>query len=63
MKARGMDEEFSTQWGGAPPSVPAAVIAWLACSDEARELNGELVLAQRVALKRQLHPDWRGAKH
>ncbi len=63
MKARGMDEEFSSQWGGAPPSVPAAVIAWLASSEEAKELHGELVLAQRVALKRQLHPDWRPPKN
>ena len=51
LKAKGMDEGFAAQWGGAPSSVPAAVLAWLATSDEAKELNGELILAQRVALK------------
>jgi NAD(P)-dependent dehydrogenase (short-subunit alcohol dehydrogenase family) len=44
---------------GAPPSVPAAVIAWLATSPEAAALNGQTVHAQRVALERALHPDWR----
>jgi NAD(P)-dependent dehydrogenase (short-subunit alcohol dehydrogenase family) len=43
----------------APPSVPAAVIAWLA-SDEGVDVdNGSTVRAQREALKRGLHPDWR----
>lgn len=44
---------------GAPPSVPAAVIAWLATSPEAGALNGQTVRAQKVALERGLHPDWR----
>ena len=44
---------------GAPPSVPAAVIAWLATAPEADELNGQTVKAQRVALERGLHTDWR----
>jgi NAD(P)-dependent dehydrogenase (short-subunit alcohol dehydrogenase family) len=47
------------RYPGAPPSVPAAVIAWLAVSPEAEELNGQTVLAQRLALDRDLHPDWR----
>ncbi|MFT5444431.1 MAG: NAD(P)-dependent dehydrogenase (short-subunit alcohol dehydrogenase family) [Myxococcota bacterium] len=42
----------------APPSVPAAVIAWLA-DEAAAEWNGDTVFAQKVALKRALHPDWR----
>jgi NAD(P)-dependent dehydrogenase (short-subunit alcohol dehydrogenase family) len=46
---------------GAPPSVPACVIAWLATSDDASGLNGQTVLAQRLALKNGLHPDWRVA--
>lgn len=62
MKAKGMDEEFAAQWGGAPPSVPAAVISWLAQSEDARALNGEMVSAQVTALKRQLHADWRPPK-
>lgn len=44
---------------GAPPSVPAAVIAWLAVSPDAALLNGQTVKAQRFALEHQLHPDWR----
>lgn len=50
---------------GAPPSVPGAVVAWLAggrdgiTADERKELNGTTVLAQRVARQRSLHPPWR----
>ncbi len=45
---------------GAPPSVPAAVIAWLA--DHADEVeNGQTVRAQKLALTLGLHPDWRPA--
>jgi NAD(P)-dependent dehydrogenase (short-subunit alcohol dehydrogenase family) len=47
------------RYPGAPPSVPAAVVAWLATSPEAAELNGQTVKAQRFALDRRLHPDWR----
>ncbi len=43
---------------GAPPSVPAAVIAWLADHPDEMD-NGQTVLAQKVALDRSLHPDWR----
>jgi NAD(P)-dependent dehydrogenase (short-subunit alcohol dehydrogenase family) len=45
-------------YSGAPPSVPGAVIAWLA--DHPGEVeNGQTVRAQKVALTHQLHPDWR----
>ena len=50
---------------GAPPSVPGAVVAWLAGGrdgitvDERKQLNGTTVLAQRVARQRSLHPAWR----
>ncbi len=43
---------------GAPPSVPAAAIAWLADHPEEME-NGQTVRAQKLALTRQLHPEWR----
>ncbi len=49
------------QFGGAPPSVPAAVIAWLASSDQADAFLGQTVSAQRVALDQRLHDDWRTA--
>lgn len=50
---------FEGRYRGAPPSVPASVVAWLATDEEADALNGETIVAQRVALERALHPDWR----
>jgi NAD(P)-dependent dehydrogenase (short-subunit alcohol dehydrogenase family) len=47
------------KYHGAPASVPAAVVAWLATSLEALDLNGQTVEALRLALQRGLHPDWR----
>ncbi len=47
------------RYSGAPPSVPAAVIAWLASDPAAKGLNGKTVEAQRFALEHGLHPDWR----
>jgi len=45
---------------GAPPSAPAAVIAWL--PDHPGEVeNGQTVRALKVALDLGLHPDWRVA--
>jgi NAD(P)-dependent dehydrogenase (short-subunit alcohol dehydrogenase family) len=52
------------RYPGAPPSVPASVVAWLADRDtaakrsERAELNGTTVSAQRFARQRGLHPDW-----
>jgi len=47
------------RYPGAPPSVPAAVIAWLGTAAEAEALNGQVVVVQRFARERNLHPDWR----
>ena len=45
---------------GAPPSVPAAALVWMA--DHTEELdNGQTVRAQKLALTHGLHPDWRPA--
>ena len=45
---------------GAPPSAPAAAIAWVA--DHADEMeNGQTVKALKLVLSRGLHPDWRDA--
>jgi NAD(P)-dependent dehydrogenase (short-subunit alcohol dehydrogenase family) len=49
------------KYPGAPPSVPAAVIAWLASDAGAAELNGQTISAQRFARDRSLHADWRRA--
>ena len=43
---------------GAPPSVPAAVVAWLASDPEAATLTGQTVTAQKFAKDRGLHPRW-----
>ncbi|HEX3706802.1 MAG TPA: SDR family NAD(P)-dependent oxidoreductase [Mycobacteriales bacterium] len=44
---------------GAPPSAPAAAVAWLATSEDASELNGQTVNGLKLALERNLVPDWR----
>ena len=46
-------------YSGAPPSAPAAAVAWLATADEAADLNGQTVEGLRLVLQRGLHPDWR----
>jgi NAD(P)-dependent dehydrogenase (short-subunit alcohol dehydrogenase family) len=53
-KALGLEGRYP----GAPPSVPAAVIAWAASSPDADELNGTTLEAQQLAKQRGLHPDW-----
>jgi NAD(P)-dependent dehydrogenase (short-subunit alcohol dehydrogenase family) len=50
---------LADRYRGAPPSVPAAAIAWLADHPDAVE-NGGTVRAQKLALDHGLHPDWRG---
>ncbi len=49
---------MAVAFGSAPPEVPAAVIRWLATSDEAVEFLGKTVQAQSVARKRGLVPGW-----
>lgn len=53
------DGELQKRLQGAPPSVPASVVAWLATEPAAREWNGQTVSAQPFCLERDLHPDWR----
>jgi NAD(P)-dependent dehydrogenase (short-subunit alcohol dehydrogenase family) len=50
---------YEDVYRGAPPTVPAAVVAWLCTSGEAAELNGQTIRAQKFALERGLHADWR----
>ncbi len=56
---------LADRFPGAPPSVPGAVVAWLAggdsgiTPDERASFNGTTVSAQRFARQRALHPDWR----
>lgn len=48
-------------YSGAPPSVPAAAITWLA-EHPADIENGQTVRAQKLALTHELQPDWRPAR-
>jgi NAD(P)-dependent dehydrogenase (short-subunit alcohol dehydrogenase family) len=47
-----------TQRGGAPPVVPATVIAWLVTAPEAVALSGQLIDAQALCADRRLVPGW-----
>lgn len=47
------------RYPGAPPSVPASAIVWLATDPDAGQLNGQTIRGQRLALDKGLHPDWR----
>jgi NAD(P)-dependent dehydrogenase (short-subunit alcohol dehydrogenase family) len=51
-------EQGFEQMQGAPPRVPAAVVAWLASQPEAAAFDGETVVAQRFCEERGLLPDW-----
>jgi NAD(P)-dependent dehydrogenase (short-subunit alcohol dehydrogenase family) len=57
-RLEGEDNPFLAHFKGAPPEVPAAVIAWLASEREADEMVGEVVDAMRFCAKRQLVPGW-----
>jgi NAD(P)-dependent dehydrogenase (short-subunit alcohol dehydrogenase family) len=59
METNAREHGLEGRYRGAPPTVPAAVIAWLATDPAAAELNGQTIRAQKVALERGLHPDWR----
>jgi NAD(P)-dependent dehydrogenase (short-subunit alcohol dehydrogenase family) len=53
-KSLGLDGVYP----GAPPSVPASVIAWLATAPEAG-MSGQTISAQRFAKEHELHPAWK----
>jgi len=59
MQANAARLGLENKYAGAPPTAPAAAVAWLATADEARDLNGQTVEGLRLVLKRGLHPDWR----
>ena len=53
------DGEISRHVRPALPTVPAATVAWLATSPDAREWDGRTAFAQKLCLEHDLHPDWR----
>jgi NAD(P)-dependent dehydrogenase (short-subunit alcohol dehydrogenase family) len=61
MEMNAKERGFEGRYQGAPPSVPGAVAAWLATDPEAKSMNGQTIRAQKFALERGLHPDWRTA--
>jgi NAD(P)-dependent dehydrogenase (short-subunit alcohol dehydrogenase family) len=62
MEVNQREHGFEGVYRGAPPSVPASVVAWLATAPRDHGLNGQTVSAQRFALERGLHPDWRPSR-
>lgn len=58
MQEKGLVDDNAERFGGAPPTVPAAVIAWLASEERAKELHGETISAQHFCLKNNLVPEW-----
>lgn len=59
MQANAARLGLEDKYPGAPPSAPAAAVAWLATAPDALDLNGQTVEGLRLALKHGLHPDWR----
>lgn len=49
---------FAEQWGGAPPQVPAAVIAWLLTDPGASAWHGRMLSAQKLCKELGLVPGW-----
>jgi NAD(P)-dependent dehydrogenase (short-subunit alcohol dehydrogenase family) len=59
MKLNDPDGQIGKRFVGAPPEVPASVIAWLAVDPAADQWAGQTVFAQKLCLKLGLQPDWR----
>jgi len=59
MQVNAADHGLEGHYVGAPPTVPAAVITWLVTDPDAPSLNGQTIRAQKFALEKGLHPDWR----
>jgi hypothetical protein len=60
MREQGLTEELlrAVPGGGAPPAVPAAVIAWLVSSPDAAKWHGKTLHAQAAAKELRLVPGW-----
>lgn len=59
MQANAARLGLEDKYPGAPPSAPAAAVAWLATAPDALDLNGQTVEGLRLAITHGLHPDWR----
>lgn len=54
----GEENDLTRMHGGAPVTVPAAVIAWLATNAEAVAMSGQAITAQAFCAERRLVPGW-----
>jgi len=63
MREQGLTEDLlrAVPGGGAPPLVPAAVIAWLVTSPDAAKWHGKTIHAQPAAKDLRLVPGWPAA--
>lgn len=59
MEVNAREHGLEGHYRGAPPTVPAAVIAWLVTAAVPAEINGQTIRAQKAALELGLHADWR----
>ncbi len=58
----GEASDLVRHYRGAPPEVPAAVIAWLVTDPEAEGMSGQTIMAQPFCKTKQLLPDWPPAR-
>jgi NAD(P)-dependent dehydrogenase (short-subunit alcohol dehydrogenase family) len=58
MQQSALRSGFAEQWGGAPPQVPAAVIAWLLTHPDAARWHGRMVSAQKLCKELGLVEGW-----
>jgi hypothetical protein len=60
METMAQEQGFADRYQGAPPRVPAAVVAWLAgaAPGAVGRWNGRTLDAQRFCRDRGLLPDW-----
>jgi NAD(P)-dependent dehydrogenase (short-subunit alcohol dehydrogenase family) len=54
----GEASDLVRHYGGAPPAVAAAVIAWLVTDPEAEAMSGQTIFAQPFCKAKQLVPGW-----
>jgi NAD(P)-dependent dehydrogenase (short-subunit alcohol dehydrogenase family) len=58
MQQSQLRDGFAERFGGAPPQVPAAVIAWLLSDPAAESWHGRMVSAQKLCKELRLIPGW-----
>jgi NAD(P)-dependent dehydrogenase (short-subunit alcohol dehydrogenase family) len=58
MRQSALRDGFAARFGGAPPEVPAAVIAWLLTDPTAAAWHGRMVSAQKLCKELALVPGW-----